>query len=200
MPLVTNEKSIQDEREGGSFVKLGEKNFVKLNSNVFMIHTHYIKPLNKSVLCMDAACKICKDGKFKRRTEYYYMTQVSDKNKEIKEGLLRLPAPCFYTMNENEEELEIDKRSVVWIIKKTGEGLQTKYATVRGKDVQIDEDLIKKNNKSLVESMKNIEAKLRSGYLEFTGEAESYEDESEEVDEESTEAGNEDVNPDDIPF
>jgi hypothetical protein len=161
MPMITNEQS---EKKANDYVKLDKENTVTLLSNVYKVESHYVQEKKRSVACKGEGCKICAEGKYKKRAEYYYVANVNGI-----EGILRLPASSFFDMNKIEGMTKKDKRSYSWLIIKEGEGLDTRYTTSKDEPIA-DAAPVEKNNEKLEKIMTLYEKGLNERYNEQPGE------------------------------
>lgn len=164
MPLATTQDEAKMKKESLFLDKLEDGDSVILRSHLYWVITHFLQKKQTSVLCgqnkgKDQKCLFCEKGSIPRK-EYFYFSEVSHKDGEIDSGILRLPASVFYEMNNVERLVGEDKRSVIWVIGKKGSGKQTKYSTIKGKSVEIDEADVAEKTKKLTEVMGRYEQQL----------------------------------------
>lgn len=157
-----NEQKVKPQ---GQFFKLQDKDKVTIESKLIRINIHYLKGLGEngkdvSVACMGKECVFCKTNA--SRTEYLYLGSVNGEK-----GVIRLPASVFFTMNENERLSEIDKRSTIWVIGKTGQGLETKYSAVPTKPFTITDKRVAENTAQLQKVLASYADRLEQKYNEL---------------------------------
>src|SRR3990167_4045179 len=99
MPLQTEE---QNEKKPSLFQKLENKNIVILRSNVYIVQSHFIKSINRTIACYEDKCKI-DHAVILPRKEYYYFGLINDT-----EGVVRLPGTVFFDMNAIEAATKKD--------------------------------------------------------------------------------------------
>lgn len=150
--VETDEQSIKPD---SLFLKLENESRFVVKSNVIIIHSYFI-PKKGSVACLGKddyfANKKVGNETLRASKKFYYWGTVTN-GKDVSEGIVEVPGGVFFDMNNNERLLEEDKRHFEWIISKEGTGKQTKYAAVRGKNVEITEEEAMANNEKLQEKM-----------------------------------------------
>ena len=155
MKIVEDEQEIKKEI---SFLKIEDGCTLKIKSYLIVIETAFDQKTGKRILWSE------KSGLPKRK-EFFYFVELNGV-----EGILRLPLSVFFAMNENERLTGNDKRSLVWILGKKGEGLKTKYgAAVKGINPVRDEEEIKKNTEKLKKILISYEKTLAENLREFLG-------------------------------
>jgi hypothetical protein len=176
MEIIKNEQKVKNP---SLFLKVNDKSKIVIKSHLIRLFTVWIENDRKTILWSEEI------DKSDRRQEFYYWAIVDGD-----EGVLRLPASIFFTMNENERLMEKDKRDFEWSISKTGSGLKTKYEAVRGKEIKVNLKEIDENTEKLKNILTKYEARLRESMKEYLNN-------KEELDEPN---GDEDVNSEEIPF
>lgn len=164
MPLATTQDEAKMKKESLFLDKLEDGDSVILRSHLYWVITHFLQKKQTSVLCgqnkgKEEKCLFCEKGSIPRK-EYFYFAEVSHKDGQVDAGILRLPASVFYEMNNVERLVGEDKRTVIWVIGKKGSGKQTKYSTIKGKSVEIDEADVAEKTKKLTDVMGRYEAQL----------------------------------------
>lgn len=157
MGLVKEE---QKEKRPNQFIKLEDKSKLVLFSNLYKINTHFIKAKNTSVICKGDNCAFCESSK--SRIECFYYGKVNDE-----EGVIRVPASVFFALNEQERVLEIDKRDSIWVISKTGSGLDTEYGVARGKEAGTPSISLEEANDKLIKVCDSYSTALKTRYDEL---------------------------------
>jgi hypothetical protein len=178
MPIVRNESEVEVTVRGEQidFLKFeAARSKLHVLSHVYLLHCHWIN--RKQYLCTSSGtvgCKLCSNGEPKK-TEYYYIgkiiTQNKDKTLDEKEGLVRVPADVFFAMGTFEKDPDIGKprRTIEWIVNKSGTGLDTEYSALSGKEIKVDEETIEENTTKLENAMENKELWLKKQTNETFG-------------------------------
>jgi hypothetical protein len=159
MGIVTNE---QQEKRQGQFLKLEDKSIVTLYSNLFKTQTHFLQDKKTSVICKGDGCYFCQMG-YQIRKNYFYYGKVNDE-----EGVMQMPASVFYSINEQERVLGMDKRESQWVISKKGAGLDTEYGVARGKDAGKAPVELKEANDKLTKVGETFVKNNEQRYMELT--------------------------------
>lgn len=162
MPLETNEQNIKNPFD---FLTVDDGSVLVLQSNLYRIDRHYLDDYKRSVACLGIKdCYFCQHG-FKKGTDFYYYGMVDGE-----QGVIRLPAGLFYNLNKWENESEANKketkRGYEWIVKKTGEGQDTRYSAEVGSQQKLTEKQLNENNQILVERIMSEEKGLKTRYNE----------------------------------
>jgi len=172
MPMATDKEEKKMKQVGAFLDKFQDEDKVILRSNLYWLISHYLEAQSTSVICTKKEdCPFCQGGNQPRK-EYYYIVDVYHKgDDEPERGIAGVPASVFYEMSSNERLLKKSKREFEWVIGKTGEGKKTRYSTIRGKDIKVDEEEIEKNNKMLATRMdsysKNLEERGKEQLKSF---------------------------------
>lgn len=149
MKVIDNE---QNEKREGQFLKIEDKSKIILKSKLVLFETAYPSDDVKTILWDD---RLNEKGVAKRK-EYIYWGSIDGQ-----EGIIRVPASIFFSMNEAERVADMDKRDVEWIVSKSGQGKQTRYTIIRGKDAKSTKEVIDANTEKLMKVMVAYEAKLK---------------------------------------
>lgn len=171
--FIKDEQKIETKKS--SFLKLEDGCHLQILSNLISFSTFYNKENKQVILWAQGVNE-------KRRQELYYWAKVNDQ-----EGVLRLPMSVFLSMNETERLLKKDKKNFIWIIGKKGQGLETRYNVIKGEEVKITDDEIKKNNEKLKKIIEPYYQKIKERLDEYLGK-------KKEIN------YDEKINPEDIPF
>lgn len=170
MPLVTNE---QKEKKEGQFLRAEDGDIVQLMSNLYKVVSVYVKEKKTSVAFLSEDSEAVVEGGSINK-EFYYFAKVKRPDAEVS-GIYKLPASCFFAMNDNEKKLKKSKRAFEWIIGKTGAGLQTKYTTVRGENVKEPTKAeMEVFNDKLSKALTAYEKNLINKYRENFGDADQW--------------------------
>lgn len=187
MPLITNE---QEEKKDSTFLKYEAENNLIIKSNLYRIASHYLKGANKFVACHKEGCAYCAQG-IQKKIEYNYFVNLNQN-----EGIIDIKPSVFFAINAIEKASKKDKRNIIWLVLKSGSGLDTEYTV--SKDENLTPEDIKKSeaeletfNEKLAKLMTEREKRLEEEYkLNLQDEPEDKNDDS----------GKDEVNPDDVPF
>ena len=160
MPLVTEE---QKEKQESTFLKYEADNVLEILSNLYKIDAHYIKSSNKFVACLGKECGFCKAGNPKH-LEFNYWVKLNGT-----EGIMNIKPSVFYSINEIERASKKDKRSISWLVLKSGSGLNTEYTVSKNEnlDKTLSEEQLEVNNKKLSKVMLQKEDQLNKSYREM---------------------------------
>lgn len=137
------------------FLKINDGSKIKLKSNLLGIDTFYHKKTKQRILWEKGINE-------KKTRELYYFGEVDGEN-----GVIRLPISVFLSMNETERLIGKSKRNFEWIISKKGEGLNTRYTTIKGNEVLITDEEIKKNNEKLKKIIEPYYKKLQERLTKY---------------------------------
>ena len=158
MPIINNELEIKG-RNDSLFLSIKEgKHNLQILSKLYFIPTHFISKEKGSALCIGDGCLLCQQN-LPRRKEFYYWAKLDDG-----EGILRVPATVFYSMNEIEGAVQKSKRNFKWLLIRRGTGRETKYTVTQIGEIKPDEETIEENTKKLQEVMEKFEKRLRERY------------------------------------
>ena len=172
MKIIENEQEIKRE---SFFLKIEDGCIVKIKSHLIVIETAFDQKSKKRILWS-------KKLGLPKRKELFYFVELNGV-----EGVLRLPISVFFAMNEIERLTGNDKRRLVWILGKKGEGLKTKYAVAVKETIPIqNEEEIEKNTEKLKKILISYEKKLAENLREFLSE--------------KSQEGKNEENPEDIPL
>jgi len=163
MPFINNE---QEEKNQSIYLTINDKSKIHLLSRLYKVQTYFVRSLNKSIWGEDIVNKAEAEKDTRRRVEYIYWAIVDGQ-----EGIVRLPASVFFSINDAEKMLGSDKRGMEFFISKSGSGLNTKYGVTRGRDVPTTESQINDANKKLAEQMMKYEKSLKQNLADYVGQA-----------------------------
>ena len=169
METVTQE---QDVKRPSLFLKPTNGSVLTLKSHLVKIKSHYLEAEKKSVLCSSENCLLCARGD-KVNQEFYYWGIRGD-GEHVIAGPIQVPGSVFFSMNEAEKLLKKDKRQIMWVISKQGEGKNTKYTTIRGDDVAPEaEEVVQEQTAKLERVLQKYEDTLQQRLNEYLATAPS---------------------------
>ena len=155
MKIIKNEQEI---KKVNSFLKIEDGCIVKIKSHLIVVESAFDQKTGKRILWSEKAG-------LPKRKELFFLVEMNGE-----EGALRLPLSVFFAMNENERLTGNDKRSMLWILGKKGEGLKTKYGVAVKEIIPTqDEEEIKKNTEKLKKILISYEKRLAENLREFLG-------------------------------
>lgn len=169
MPIATPQDEAKMKKESLFIGKLEDGDKIILKSHLYWLVSHFLQKKGVSVLCTapnKEKCFFCEKGSQPRK-EYFYFAEVTRRNGDVDKGIVRLPSSAFYAMNDVERLVGEDKRTIEWVIGKSGSGKSTKYQTIKGKSVELDEAEVTENTKKLTEIMTKYEAQLEQRHKEM---------------------------------
>ncbi len=153
MPLIVKNDLV--ERKPSKILKLE-------NGDKIILQSHLVKSITATIQGKSGTVFLLhKDGlekyfkSYRKRVEYFYFGKVNDN-----EGMIRLPASVFFSIQQQAKVLGKTPRSFEWVISKTGSGLETKYTVTRMNDVDVNDNLIQNNTDKLFQLVTTYEEHL----------------------------------------
>jgi|SRR5882724_11431913 len=166
MPLIKNE---QDEKRNSQFLayESGDTgNSLILKSHLYKVVGHFLKAVNRSVICREDECAYCAAG-YPKKFEYNFWVFL---NGQL--GFLEIKPSVFFDIQKVSKAQKKDIRQISWTVIKTGDGLATAYTTSKEdnldpEDYQRALDELDENTQKLVVAMEKHEVDLSDNYVQY---------------------------------
>lgn len=167
MQVVDNEQTEKPKSNLLEYEVGSEGNMLILLSKLIKIEAHYLKSVNKFVICKGAdECMYCA-ANYEITTEYNYWVDLNGTR-----GYLNIKPGVFFEIQKIAKAQKKEARQMSWTVIKTGAGLATEY-TVSKDDNLASEDYEKIQNDlsdttaRLTELLEKHEERLNENYTTY---------------------------------